>query len=131
MTTHDARNLIAAAAVLVVTDLRRSVDWYVNKLAFRCAVDWSTNPTFLIVQRQGASIMLKQAEEASQANRTLTPGLDLFDAYIWVRDITSLHYDLLALNTPIHSGPAKRPHGCTELSVISPDNHLICFGFCP
>lgn len=126
------RNLIATAAVFVVTDLRRSVEWYSSRLEFHAAeLNWDENPTFCIVEREGGAIMLKQAPKAGLANRHLTPGLALFDAYIWVRDLAKVELAVKVSGTPIYAGPVKRAYGCTEIMVEDPDGYLICFGCCP
>lgn len=121
----------ATAAVFVTTDLKSRVEWYRDKLGFNCDIDWRVNPTFAIVERQGASIMLKQAEKSSPPLRRLTPGLALFDAYIWVSDIEKLHAALKAADAPIVEGPVRRVYGCTEIAVEDPDGKRIHFGYCP
>ncbi|MEM9234047.1 MAG: VOC family protein [Pseudomonadota bacterium] len=125
------RQLIDTAAVFVTTDLKEQVTFYTEKLGFTCEVDWSTNPTFLICQRDGAAIMLKLAKTASSPMRHHTPGLDLMDAYIWVRDMDALVKDLNHNGAPVAEGPVKREYGCTELAVHDPDGRRIIFGFCP
>lgn len=125
-------NLIATAAVFVVSDLRRSVDWYSQRLEFHAAdLNWDESPTFCIVERQGAVIMLKQAPTPGTANRHLTPGLALFDAYVWVRDLAKMELAIKVSGTPLFAGPVKRAYGCTEIMVEDPDGYLICFGYCP
>lgn len=125
-------NLIATAAVFVVADLRRSVDWYSSRLDFHAAeLNWDENPTFTIVEREGAAIMLKQGRKAGLANRHLTPGLALFDAYIWVQNLDKVALTIKVGGTPLFAGPTKRAYGCTEIMVEDPDGYLICFGYCP
>ena len=125
------RQYIETGAVFVTTDLRRAVDFYTEKLGFTCEVDWSVNPTFLICQREGAAIMLKQANQAPDPLRKFTPGLDLMDAYVWVRDIKALEEDFRQRKTPVTEGPLKREYGCTEIAVHDPDGRRIVFGHCP
>ena len=127
----DQSQVIDTAAVFVTADLQRAVEFYTQALGFSCNIDWSTKPTFAICQCAGAAIMLKLADTPSQPNRHLTPGLDLFDAYFWVRDIDAVYAGLKARGAPIAAGPVKRIHGCTEVMVEDPDGRLICFGYCP
>jgi len=125
-------NYIATAAVFVVKDLELSVKWYTGQLDFRAAkLDWSQNPAFAIVECDGAAIMLKQGGGRGTANRHLTPGDVVFDAYIWVRDLKKLEESLKAAGTRIFAGPTKRAYGCTEIMIVDPDDYLICFGHCP
>jgi catechol 2,3-dioxygenase-like lactoylglutathione lyase family enzyme len=129
--TARPRQLIDTAAALVVSDLRHSVDFYVEKLGFSCQIDWSVNPTFAIAQHDGAAIALKLGERAGAPNRTLTPGIDMFDAYIWVRDLPALEAELKDRDAVIAEGPVERVYGCTEIAVHDPDGFRIVFGFCP
>lgn len=122
---------VGTGAVFVTADLRGAVEWYAEKLGFACNVDWSVNPTFAIVECEGAAIMLKQGEKASPPLRRLTPGLALFDAYFWVSDIAALHAQLKAAGAPIVEGPVKRAYGCTEIAVEDPDGRRLQFGHCP
>ncbi len=125
-------NCIATAAAFIVRDLEISVKWYTEHLNFNSAkLDWSENPTFCIVECEGAAIMLKQGESIGRANRHHTPGFAMFDAYIWVRDLEKLALTLKVCGTPVFAGPTKRAYGCTELMFVDPDDYLICFGYCP
>lgn len=124
-------NLLAAAPTLLVADLKAAADWYAEALGFTCAIDWSVNPTFAIVKREGASIMLKEAASRGKANRRHVPALPLFDAYVWVRDIKKLADELHGRGTHVEFGPVTREYGCTEIGVVDPDDHLITFGYCP
>lgn len=124
-------NLIATAAVLVVSDLKRATDWYTNQLDFSAAkLDWGEEPTFSLVEREGAAIMLKLGQERGKANRHLTPGDVICDAFIWVHDLAKIELTLKVAGTPIFAGPMKRAYGCTEIMVVDPDDYLICFGYC-
>ena len=125
-------NLIATAGVLVVRDLKRATDWYTTQLDFTAAkLDWSEQPTFSLVEREGAAIMLKSAEKSGVANRHLTPGDVICDVFIWVQDLKKLELMLNVAGTPIFAGPMTRGYGCTEIMVVDPDDYLICFGYCP
>ena len=125
-------NLIATAAVLIVSDLWVSTEWYVSHLGFTAAkLDWNEQPTFSLVEREGAAIMLKQSTQKRVANRHLTPGDVVFDAFVWVRNLRKIEMQLKETETPLFAGPTKRAYGCTEIMVLDPDDYLICFGYCP
>lgn len=124
-------NLIATAAVFPVTDLESSIRWYVDRLGFNPPGDDATKFKFAILQRDGAAIMLKQADSAPEPNRHFTPGLDLFDAYIWVRDIEAVKQELIARDATLVEGPVEQIYGCTEIALHDPDGYRIVFGYCP
>lgn len=124
-------NLVGSAAVLLTTDLARAAAWYREALGFNCPLEATSGQTFAIAERDGAAIMLKQADTVPPPNRDFTPGLDLFDAYVWVRDLGSVEDELKERGTPRVEGPVKRIYGCTEIAVHDPDGHRIVFGYCP
>ncbi|WP_291841856.1 VOC family protein [Maricaulis sp.] len=124
-------NLLGSAAILLTPGLASAVHWYRSAPGFACDFDPATNQAFAIAERDGAAIMLRQADTAPPPLRTHTPGLDLFDADVWVRDIAILAEDLAARATPLVEGPVKRIYGCTEIAVHDPDGHRIVFGYCP
>ena len=125
-------NCIATAAVFIVADLKKSTEWYIERLGFVAAkLDWGERPAFSVIRCDGASIMLKQGDKKSLANRHYTPGDVVADAYFWVRDLKKIELLLKVGDTPIFAGPVKRAYGCTEIMVIDPDDYLICFGRCP
>jgi catechol 2,3-dioxygenase-like lactoylglutathione lyase family enzyme len=132
--TEKRSQYIDTAAVLIVSDLKRSWDWYRDQLGFEVTeLDWSVNPRFSFAEREGACVMLREGPEAEAGtpNRELVPEPPIWDAYFWVRDIDKVEAELKRRHTPIYSGPTKMPHGCTEITVLDPDGFLIGFGYCP
>ena len=124
-------NLIATSAILVVPDLDRSIAWYVDRLGFSQPGDDAEKFRFAVLEREGAAIMLKESDTHPPPNRDFTPGIDLFDAYIWIRDIQALHEDLKVRGAEIVEGPVERIYGCTEIALHDPDGYRIVFGYCP
>ena len=123
---------IDTAAVLIVAQIRPSAEWYQNGLGFDIGnPDWAQNPKFIIAQNEGAAVMLREGKISRPPNRELVGDPPIWDVYIWVRDIEEIENQLKARKTPIHSGPERMPHGCTELTVLDPDGYKICFGYCP
>ncbi|MEL7108934.1 MAG: VOC family protein [Pseudomonadota bacterium] len=131
--TRLGEQLISCAAILVVTDIHRSVAFYRDKLGFEVAQIWGDPPSFAIADTPRASIMLKQAdcdEDGGGPTPNATRVGGLWDTYIWVKDLQAI-LDLLATTGAKHSDPEVTPYGCTEIVVTDPDGYLICFGYCP
>ena len=123
--------MIATAATLPVSDLANSIAWYVDHLGFERPGDDADKFGFAVLEREGAAIMLKQADSARAPNRASTPGLDLFDAYVWISDVAALDAELERRGTGKVEGPVERIYGCTEIAVHDPDGYRIVFGYCP
>ncbi len=124
-------NLISGAAVFVVADIHRSVEFYRDQLGFQIETIHGDPPSFAIADSPYASIMLKQAATEGNAgvpNNQLIGGL--WDAYIWVRNLDLVMADLDRRKT-LYSDPEGMPYGCTEIVVTDPDGFRICFGYCP
>jgi len=125
--------LISCAAVLVVTDIHRSVAFYRDRLGFAIAQIWGEPPSFAIADTPRASIMLKQAD-CDQDQPVATPNSNrvggLWDVYIWVTDLQPI-LDHLAKTGTDHTPLENTPYECTEVVVTDPDGYLICFGYCP
>ena len=124
---------ISCAAVFVVDDIHRSVNFYRDQLGFEIAQIWGDPPSFAIADTPRASIMLKQGVCSSEVNNP-APNTDrvggLWDVYIWVQDLEAVRTFLNGANTA-HSEPEEMSYGCTEIVVTDPDGYLICFGYCP
>lgn len=123
-------NCAAMAAVLTVSDIKASRNWYVNQLGFSCEISPDT-PRFAIAEREACSIMLSHGDTARPTARSFTGEIEIMDVYIWVRDIKAIEADLKTRGTPIAEGPVERFYGCTEIAVHDPDGFRIVFGYCP
>ncbi len=123
---------IATAAVFIVSDLKKSTQWYVDKLGFVAAeLDWNETPALSVLRFGEAAIMLRQGNRKPLANRHHMPGEVIGDVYFWVRDLKEIELALQVGGVPVFAGPTRRAYGCIELMVTDPDDYLICFGKCP
>ncbi|MDJ0922134.1 MAG: VOC family protein [Henriciella sp.] len=129
----DPHNYISCAAVMVVKDIHRSVDFYRDKLGFQVEQIWGDPPGFAIADTPTASIMLKQGVCPEDADTGVPNGKlisGLWDVYIWIRDMPALLKQLDQRHTP-YAAPEETEYGCTEVVVTDPDGYRICFGYCP
>ena len=131
MTSHH-NQYIDTAAVLIVTDLRKSWEWYRDGLGFEVTeLDWTVHPKFSFAEKEGACLMLREGTKRRTPNRLIVPEPPIWDAYFWVRDIKKLEQELTSRGTPLYEGPEEKPHGCTEITILDPDEYMIGFGYCP
>ncbi|MCB1518619.1 MAG: hypothetical protein KDJ19_13520 [Hyphomicrobiaceae bacterium] len=125
-------NIIATAASLVVRDLKRSVDWYHERLEFDVPeLDWDAKPRMCVIERDGGLLWLNEGNKPGPTNRHAQPGSNIFDAYFWIRDIKKLQLSIKVGGTPLFAGPVTRRYGAVELMVVDPDDHLLCFAQYP
>ena len=131
--TGIGSHLVSCAAVLVVSDIHRSVAFYRDQLGFSVAQIWGDPPSFAIADTPRASIMLKQTDSAED-RKDLAPNTQnvsgLWDVYIWVQSLDPILAHLSETATP-YTAPEEMDYGCTEIVVTDPDGYLICFGYCP
>jgi predicted enzyme related to lactoylglutathione lyase len=113
---QEARTTFECAnPILSVSDLTRSVRYYVDMLGFTNA-DWGRTD-FTLVSRDGAGIYLA---EGGQGN----PGTW---AWVGVEDVAALHREYSASGATILEAPRNFPWAY-EMKVGDPDGHLLRFG---
>jgi len=108
--------------VLEVSDLQRSVDYFVNKLGFRSNGVWGDPPCFCIVQRGPVTFALDLSREARVA-----PVNQYWAAYVYVDDADALLEEFRSRGVEIVRGPADAEYGLREFDVRDPDGHILCF----
>ena len=104
-----------ASPILRVSDMGRSLKYYVDVLGFRNA-DWGTE-LFTSVNRDGAGIYLCQGGQGK-------PG-----TWVWVgvEDAAALYAEYQASGAKIRMPPGNYPWAY-EMHVEDPDGHVIRFG---
>ncbi|MEQ8936927.1 MAG: VOC family protein [Amphiplicatus sp.] len=126
MTDSAPASAVAIAPYLLVADIRRSVDWYTDKIGFSADRLWGEPPVFTIAKLGGVSLMLKQSPDAPSVATQRED--DAWNAYIWVRDIKAIEERLRGKGVPFRRGPEKTDYGCVEIEIADPDGHVLCFG---
>lgn len=104
-----------AEPILRVSDMKASLDYYVNVLGFRNA-EWGSDE-FTSVARDGASIYLCRGGQGC-------PGTW---AWIGVEDARRLYEEYVACGAKIRQRPYNHPWAL-EIQVEDPDGHVLRFG---
>lgn len=122
------KRLRALAPYFIVKDLLASVDYYHETLGFSRPQLWGEPPGFAMPQRDGLTVMLKQAE----------PGWSIlpngsqehcWDAYVWVDGLEELFEEIKANGATIEYGICLQDeYGMKEFAVRDPDGYVIAFG---
>jgi predicted enzyme related to lactoylglutathione lyase len=119
--------LTGISPVLLVADLERSVAYYRDQLGFSC-VTYGDPPDFATADREGATLLLALAEDASR----LVPHWQIVDkmwnVYIRCDDADALYAEVQKRGAGIDYTISDAPHGFREFGVQDPDGHDIAFG---
>lgn len=113
---------IRSSAVVQVSDVVASRDYYVEKLGFSAAGLWGDPPAFCIVGRGTVTLFLDQSRQDT------LPVNQFWAAYIYVDDVDTLHDEFQDRGVEIPRGPEDQPYGCRDFDIRDPDGHLIAFG---
>lgn len=120
--------LTASAPVLLVRDVVAAADHYRDKMGFHYDRFFGEPPSFVILQRDGLHLMLKQADDAKHVVPHWTVSKKLCDVYFWVSDVDALHREFVERGATIDYGLCDQPHGCREFGTQDIDGHDISFG---
>ncbi len=109
--------------VLQVADVRKSEQFYREKLGFKTNGMWGDGPDFCILQRGDVTIAL----DRSRSEGTL-PVNQLWAAYIYVEDADALCTEFQGRKVEIHRMPEDTFYDMRDFDVRDPDGHTLAFG---
>lgn len=119
MAEVKALNLTNLAPILIVRDVRRSVDYYTRTLGFEHPWTWAEPPTHGGVSLERAQIQFSQNPDLSR------PGMGLF---FFVEQVDRWHAFHRARDAEIFSPLEGKPWGMREYTVRDPDGYELRFG---
>ncbi|MBO6605342.1 VOC family protein [Psychroserpens sp.] len=125
------------APQFIVDHLKSSVTFYTEKLGFK--VDWMNDhdPKFVILNREGVVLMLRQlsVNKLARPNRIPfidsgwhTEGAEAWDAYIWMDDVETFYDQCIAHNVSIVKKLQLTDYGNLDFEIEDPDGYILCFG---
>jgi catechol 2,3-dioxygenase-like lactoylglutathione lyase family enzyme len=108
----------AASPILPVSDLAKSLDYYVHVLGF--AVDWQDATGTASVARDGCALMLCQGDQGHAGT------------WVWVgvADVDALHESLKARGAIVRHPPSDYPWA-REMQIADPDGNVLRLGSDP
>jgi predicted enzyme related to lactoylglutathione lyase len=119
--------LTGVSPVLLVADLDRAVEFYRDRLGFRCDV-YGDPPNFVVAVRDEATILLALCSDAER----IVPNWKIVDktwnAYVRVDDADAIYAEVQERGAEIDYTIYDAPHGFREFGVQDPDGHDIAFG---
>ena len=120
--------LTAHAAILLVRDVVAAANHYRDCLGFSYDRFWGEPPGFVILRRDGLSLMLKQASDPAHVipHWTVSPGI--WNVYFWVSKVEALHAEFVQRGATIDYGLCDQDYGCREFGIRDLDGYDIGFG---
>jgi len=112
-----------------VADVFATAEYYRDVLGFRFDQIWGQPPSFVILDRDEARLMIKQVAAQALPGAPEKRSGEQFDAYIYASDVIALADELREKGADIVAGPVDRPiYNGRELIVRDCDGRMICFG---
>lgn len=108
--------------VLAVHDLKKSADFFVDKLGFQVAAE---PPGWVFVKKDNCMIMLGECRDAIPAGEL---GDHSYFGYLRVDDADRYYDELNAKGVEMMSPLSDKPWGMREFGVRTPDGHRIMIG---
>jgi predicted enzyme related to lactoylglutathione lyase len=118
------------APYFVVNDVVSTATFYRDKLGFGYDRLWNEPPSFCMVRRCSAIIMLAQHTQpgAMRPNRLVDPEGEAWDAYVWVDDADTLCAEFKSKGVKIARDVCTQPYGCRDFDVEDCNGYRLCFG---
>lgn len=128
MNESGAPYLLAAAPQLKTADIFRAAAYYRDVLGFSYDELIGEPPSFCLLRRDGAALMLSSVRPGEAALRpTAGTAMDMA-AYIWLRGVDAYHAEIAAKGATILREPFLAPYGIRELVVADLDGNKLVFG---
>lgn len=125
------------APQFIVNDLKSSLIFYEEKLGFE--IDWinKQDPKFVILNRAGVILMLRQLKSKDLARPNRIPfvksgwhtnAAEAWDAYIWIDEVEAFYKQCIQKNVSIIKGLQLTDYGNFDFEIEDPDGYILCFG---
>ena len=120
--------LIGSAPVLLVRNVVNAANYYRDAMGFSYGKLWGEPPSFVILNRDGMYVMLKQVVDDKLIVPHWTISEKLWNIYFWVSDVDGLYSELVRRGAKIDYEPCNQPYGCREFGTQDLDGYDIGFG---
>jgi len=128
MPSDAPAKLTASAPVLLVEEVVAAANYYRDTMGFSYQRFWGEPPSFVILQRDGMSVMLRQANDPRHVVPHGTVSDKLWNVYFWVSDVEALHAEFVKRGAHLDYGLCDQPYGCREFGIQDLDGHDLGFG---
>ena len=112
----------------IVSDVRRSVAFYENKLGFKLSYSQSKGkPFFAILERDSVQLFVKSGEAAPLPNPKRDPEMR-WDAYCHTEDPDTLAHEFAERGASFSSPLKDTTDGLLGFEISDPDGYVLFFG---
>lgn len=118
--------IVSHSAVLLSRDVVASIAHWRDVFGFAVDNTFGDPPTFAILKRDGAFVMIGHSDTAVVPRRQQRESL--FDAYFWVDDAKAAFELMRTRGARIDYEPYLQPYGVLEFGLLDPDDQLVSFG---
>jgi predicted enzyme related to lactoylglutathione lyase len=119
--------LTGSSAVLLVSDLERSANYYRHRLGFECPV-YGDPTDFMSASRDDVVVLMALCSEPDKIVPNWKIVDKIWNVYIRVDDVDKIYTEVQECGAPIDYSLYDAPHGFREFGVTDPDGHDIGFG---
>jgi catechol 2,3-dioxygenase-like lactoylglutathione lyase family enzyme len=116
------------ATVLLVEDVRRSTDYYRDKLGFEVDLYDRIPEHYGYARRDRCSVHFAHWNGAPARPNSEAVPPDMFDLYVYVDDVDALHAELVERGAEVHGPPVGQGYGMLDFRVSDPDGYVLAFG---
>ncbi len=129
MTTNKAK-LVNLCPVFISKDVKRTVQFYVNKLGFKYAEHYDKIDNFATIYRDSIEFIIVQAKfgEVESNNKRYGAGYDAYIDPATVEGVDILYQEFLSNDVNIISKPQITEYGSYEFVIEDIDGRLIGIG---
>ncbi len=121
--------VLRVAPVLLVRDVRASVEFWRERVGFETDRIHGDPPSFAMPSRDGVTVMLAEAPPGAELPPPNWRVLDKCNQiYVWVDDANALYEELVSRGAPIDFTIYDTPWGTREFGIQDPDGPDIAFG---
>lgn len=131
MSDEQQAVLKSIAPFFIVGDIRKTVDFYVQKLGFTLGLLIPEDePFFAIVRRDQASLMLKEiGPDTPPAPNESLHEWARWDAFVSTRNPDALYAEFHAGGVEFYRPLEDTDDGLRAFEVRDVDGHVLCFGW--
>ncbi len=116
------------ATVLLVEEVRRSVEYYRNRLGFEVDLYDADPAHYGYARRDACSVHFAHWDGVGPRSNSAVVPPDMFDLYVYVDEVDALHEELIGRGAEALGPPVRQGYGMYDFRVRDPDGYVLAFG---
>lgn len=124
----DKAKITGTSAILLVSDIDRSADWYREKLGFDFRNFYGDPHEFCVMGRDDNYLMISQSHKTEDIKPNWKSKEKTSNVYFWVDDAEKIYREFIARGAKIDYSIYVTDYNIKEFGVSDPDGYDISFG---